>query len=190
MRTLLIVLMLATAADAQIFRRRMQKQVVVKQVLVQSAVQTLFLVAPPSYYGVPAYTPPQAAAARTEPEERLRPDTRVLQTLQKVVETLVSLEERISSLESQPGQPPPPEPPPLIRIPLVVQENCGKCHSGPEAKGDFNLNALGDPKKLLMSQAMVLNSKMPLDADGEVVELKPYIRAEIFAALKKMESQQ
>jgi len=185
-RVMIGVLILGSTADAQIFRRRSHVKIVrqIVQVPVAVPVQTLFLVAPPSYYGTPTYTPP------TEARRRWGGNQEIVDTLSRVVSTLVSLEARITTLEekSDPAPPEPVEPPlPDVRIPTVVAEHCGKCHGGDEVKGDFRLSDLANPNKLLMATALVANDKMPLDADGDPVELAPHVRHELQAALKKME---
>lgn len=177
--------------EAQLFRRqRPMKRVIVRQQIVTvPQVQTLFLVAPPSYYGVPQYTPPQVAGRRRDHDH-----AEIVSTLSKVVDTLTSLTARVGALEisvTEPVEPPVViPPPPSVRLPLIVKETCGKCHGGDQSKGEFSLSELGNPNRLLMSQAMVANTKMPLDADGNVLDLAPHVRSELFAALKKMEPEQ
>jgi len=187
----LTIMLVTPQADAQLFRRRPMKRVVVKQqVVVVPQVQTLFLVAPPSFYGTPSYTPPQIGRRRDHSHAEL---VAAVDTLSLVVDKLVALTARVRALESDQDPVEPPvviPPPPPVRLPLIVQETCSKCHGGDQHKGDFSLSELGNPNRLLMSQAMVANNKMPLDADGNVVDLAPHVRAELFQALKKMETQQ
>jgi len=176
-------------AEAQLFRRRPMKRVIVRQqIIAVPQVQTLFLVAPPSYYGVPSYTPPQVAGRRRDHDH-----AEIVATLGQIVDKLVALSQRVGAIEDdrvEPVEPPVVAPPqPSVRLPTVVVESCGKCHGGDQSKGDFSLSELGSPNRLLMSLAMVANSKMPLDADGNVVDLAPHVRAELFSALKKMEEQ-
>lgn len=181
--TILLMVLMTQQAEAQIFRRRPMKRVVVRQqVLAVPQVQTLFLVAPPSYYGAPQYTPPQEARRRGGNQE-------IIDTLARVVSTVVALEGRIAALEESAHEPPEPVDPafPDVRLPTVIVESCAKCHGGDKSKGDFRLSDLGNPNKLLMAQAMVANAKMPLDAEDDPVELPPHVRAELFQALKKME---
>jgi len=187
MRVLLIVIAIASSADAQLFRRRpMNKVVVQRQVVVVPQVQTLFLVAPPSFYGTPQYTPPQIGRRRDHDHNE------IVATLGQIVDKLVALSSRVEAIERVgPVEPPVVLPPqPLVRLPLVVKESCGKCHGGDAHKGDFSLSELWNPNRLLMSQAMVANNKMPLDADDNVLDLPPHERAELFAALKKMETEE
>lgn len=185
MRILMTLLMVLVTqqADAQLFRRPMKRVVVRQQVLAVSPVQTLFLVAPPSYYGAPSYTPPQEARRRGGGNQE------IIDTLARVVSTIVALEGRIVALEKSTHEPPEPVEPafPDVRLPTVIVESCAKCHGGDKSKGDFRLSELGNPNKLLMAQAMVANAKMPLDAQSDPVELPPHVRAELFDALKKME---
>lgn len=183
----LTITMFASEADAQLFRRRPQKRIVVQQqILAIPQVQTLFLVAPPSYYGVPQYTPPQIGRRRDHDHKE------IVDNLGLLVDKLVALTQRVGALENdEPVEPPVViPPPPLVRLPLIVKESCSKCHGGEEHKGDFSLSELWNPNRLLMSQAMVANNKMPLDADGNVLDLPPHERAELFQALKKMENEQ
>lgn len=184
-------LLVTTQANAQLFRRNCVKRVVVQQVVQQviaAPIQTLFLVAPPSFYGAPSYTPPAEARRRRGDDEQTK---QIVDTLSRVVTTLVALEKRVGSIETEISdlQVPPAPPIPPVRIPTIVQEQCSKCHTGDEPKGDFRLSDLGDPNKLLMSQALVANGKMPLDAGDEPMDLAPHVRSELFAALKKMEIQ-
>ena len=185
----LAIMLVTPQADAQLFRRSMKSRVVVQQQFVAvPQVQTLFLVAPPSYYGVPTYTPPQVGRRRDHDHNE------IVSTLSKIVDTLTSLSARVGVLETnvtEPMEPPVVIPPlPSVRLPLVVVESCSKCHGGDEHKGDFSLSQLGNPNRLLMSMAMVANNKMPLDEDGNLVDLAPHVRAELFQALKKMETEQ
>lgn len=185
----LTITMFASEAEAQLFRRRPQKRVIVQQqIIAVPQVQTLFLVAPPGYYGVPTYTPPQIGRRRDHDHNE------IVATLGQIVDRLVALSERVGALEDdqiEPVEPPVVAPPqPLVRLPLIVKESCSKCHGGEEHKGDFSLSELWNPNRLLMSQAMVANNKMPLDAEGNVVDLPPHERAELFQALKKMETEQ
>lgn len=188
-RAIIGVLILGSTADAQLFGRRTHVKIIrqIVQVPVAVPIQTLFLVAPPSYYGTPQYTPPEEARRRGGGYQE------IVDTLSRVVSTLVALEGRITALEERPAPEPPepdePPPPPLppVRIPTIVAELCGKCHSGDDIKGDFRLSDLANPNKLLLSLALVANDKMPLDADGNPVELAPHVRHELQAALKKME---
>jgi len=130
---MMTVLILGSTADAQLFRRNRVKVVrQIVQVPVAVPIQTLFLVAPPSYYGTPQYSPPAEARRRGGGNQE------IIETLSRVVSTLVSLEARIKALEERPD-PLPPEPaePPLppTRIPTIVAEHCGKCHGGDKSKG-------------------------------------------------------
>jgi len=183
-RVMMTVLILSSTADAQLFRRNRVKIVrQIVQVPVAVPIQTLFLVAPPSYYGTPQYTPPAEARRRGGGNQE------IIETLSRVVSTLVSLEARITALEETPVPLPPDPVEPLVRIPTVVAEHCGKCHGGDKSKGELRLSDLGNPNKLLLARALVANSKMPLDKTGDPVELAPHVRQELIDALKKMESE-
>jgi len=184
-RVMMTVLILSSIADAQLFRRNRVKVVrQIVQVPVAVPIQTLFLVAPPSFYGTPQYSPPAEARRRGGGNQE------IIETLSRVVSTLVALEARIAALEETPVPlpPEPVEPPlPLVRIPTIVSEHCGKCHGGDKSEGKLRLSDLGNPNKLLLARALVANNKMPLDKTGDPVELAPHIRQELIDALKKME---
>lgn len=155
-----------------------QRVIVRKQVAVPvQTVQTLFLVAPPSYYGQPSYTPPKPQQQASQAAES--PD--VLAILEKIAKGLQNLDERVAALESN-GPPPVPTP----AVPLVIEQQCGKCHTGNEPKGQFDLSMLSDPRKLALATGMVELGKMPRDDSGPV-NLPAETRSQLLSALKGTE---
>ena len=167
----LLALMIPSVAASAGGRRVAQVQVV--------PFQTLFLVAPPAYYGTPQYTPPAAAKAVESDDDK------VISALTKIVAALAALEERMNLLDGHTGVsslPPAPGP----EVPLVVLQNCAKCHTAPEARGGFDLSMLGDPRKALMAEAMVANGKMPLNSDDEPIDLTPVLRKQLIDTLEGM----
>lgn len=197
----LIVLALLAAntqdASGQLFRRSRSYKVVVRTqvVPVVPVVQTLFLVAPPSFYGAATYTPPSTVRQETTVS---RTQEQIVDTLTKVVEALAVLELRMDRIEGIDGhgdngvvpvddEVVPVQPPePVVVIPRAIKESCGKCHTRPEAKGDFWLAMLLESRRNLMARAMVANSKMPLDAHGDPATITPALRAKLLHILEGM----
>ena len=183
-----VMLLIAGQASAACCGQRAIRRPVVVRTQQVVPVQTLFLVAPPSFYGAARYTPPAVAKqTRTESEQ-------IISALTKIVKALAGLEQRLDAIEaghvspvanqySQSGLAP-PEPVPVV--PLVVLQNCAKCHTAPEAKGGFDLTQLSDPRKALMAEAMVANGKMPLNEDSDPITLTPTLRKQLLNSLKGM----
>ena len=182
--------LLSSTVDAACCVQRVIVKRVVQQVIPVVPVQTLFLVAPPSYYGAAQYSPPSAHPA---PVKSTSIDEQIVVQLERIAAALGDLEARMDRLEHGgngvvpmddvvPVDDPPPDPIPAA--PLVIHETCGKCHIGQEAKGDFDLSMLTIANRNLMARAMVANGKMPVDAEGHPVTITPDLRSELLRALE------
>ena len=190
---LIAAMLMTSTAEAACCVQRVVVKRVVQQVIPVVPVQTLFLVAPPSYYGAAKYSPP---AARPAPVKSTSLDEQIIAQLERIAAALANLEARMDRLEHGgndvipvddvvPVDDPPPEPVPAA--PLVIHENCGKCHIGQEAKGDFDLSMLTIESRNLMARAMVANGKMPIDADGHPVTITRELRSQLLHALEGIE---
>jgi len=182
-RALIAVLVLSSTADAQLFRRRaaVVKRVVVQQVVVPQ-VQTLFLVAPPSYYGAPAYRAPAPAVKAVSSDMQ-----QIIESLTLITGALAILEQRLDRIEgggSDDVHVMPPEPVPAV--PRIIEQQCGMCHTGPEAKGDFQLSSLTTPESRLKAAGKVSLGLMPLDENGQPATITMETRNQLLSALREL----
>jgi len=183
MRAIIFVLVLASTADAQLFRRRaVVKRVVVQQVVAVPQVQTLFLVAPPSYYGAPAYRAPAPAVKSVESDDLQQ----IIESLALIAGALGDLEKRMDRMEGVSADVLPPQPVPAV--PRVIEQQCGKCHTGPEAKGDFELALLITPEARLKAAGKISLGLMPLGEDEQPATIPMETRDQLLSALKEMGS--
>jgi hypothetical protein len=183
MRTILMLLFFASSVHAQCCKavkvQAVQKVVATKAVAVVPT-QTLFLVAPPSYYGAPQYQAPAPVKSQQDRvEELLEAIARGLSNLQAEV---TSQGQRIQALE---GADPPV--PPVPAMPLVIQQQCGMCHDGEASEGDFRLSDLTDPRMRARAAGLVSLGKMPRDPEGRGVDVGPQIREQLLAAFREFD---
>ena len=154
-------------------------------------VQTLFLVAPPSYYGAVNYSPPAVAAG-----SRASNDAEIVKTLGEIAATLARLQTRVVALEEPawpqitppPPPPPPPQPVPAFAAADLIEQRCAKCHTGDEPAGKFSLAELSLSHRADLARAYVANSKMPLDGDNEPIELTPDDRQKLLEAFDTLKA--
>lgn len=189
-RTILIVLALASAADAQLFRRRARRVVRVEQpveVVVQETqpvlpVQLAFVLdnRQPSAYGAVDYTP---AAVKARNEQELAD---VRQAVSELTQLVTQLAKRLGALKAESGPEIPPEPQPPIEGAAAVQQACGKCHTGTNAAGGFTLAKLQDRHHNLLATMLVEAGKMPKDADGDPVDLPEAERIRLAQAVESL----
>ena len=182
MRGLCVVLVLAGTVEARCFSNRVVvRRVAAVQQVVQPVVPVAFVIASPStFYGAPQYSTPAQAARREAPS----PSPQASKTdslLERIVTGMENLEKRMDALEARMG---PPEPEPAV--PIVVHNQCAKCHTGSDAQSDFELSDLSDPKVAGLAHQMVDDGKMPLDMNKKPVQLDPVTRKELLAALEGM----
>ena len=176
---LLVVFSAVETSGRPFFRQRIRPKARVNVQQVIAAPQTLFLVAPPSYYGVPDRTPPAVAGRRDATNSAL------VQGMTSMGELLLVLEQRLGRLESRRVVVPLAAP----SWPPLLSQKCGRCHDGDDPKGGFHLEQLSNPARRLLAQAFVLNAKMPLDADGEAAVISGEDRAAILAAIVSTEEE-
>ena len=190
-RTILIVLALASAADAQILRRfRQPRQVVrVEQpdvVVVQEAqpvlpVQLAFVLdnRQPSAYGAVDYTPAGIRARQDAEYADLR------QQMAELTQLVTRLARAAGSIRSEfRVQPPDPQPP--IEGAAAVQHACGSCHTGTNAAGDFTLAKLQDRHHNRLAAILIEDGKMPKDANGDPVDLPEAERSRLARAVESL----
>ena len=181
---LAITVACTSVADAWPCRRRVVRQVrAVVQAVPVVQPQTFFLVSPPSYYGAPAYQPPQQSSSVQSDTTTLL--TRLVTSVENLETSMLDLGQRVNALEgvrSGPHQPTADSGP--GDTPSVLTQTCGKCHGGGAEKGGFALSQLASPQKRMLALSKVANGEMPLDADGNHLRLAPEVRLQLMGALK------
>ena len=192
MRTILIVLALASTADAQLFRRFRQPRRVVRVeqpdvVVVQEAqpvlpVQLAFVLdqRQPSAYGAVDYTPAGIRAQRDQALLDLR------QKISELTQLTTQLAQRVSAAHVNIRVPPPPPQAP-IESASVVQKNCAKCHNGENADGGLTIAELRNPHINRLATMLIRQGKMPKNADGEPVDLPQGERERLALAVESLE---
>lgn len=181
MRTILILLALATTADAQLFRRGRrvvrQPQTIVRveqPAIAVQPVQLAFVLADtqPSQYGAPQYTPSSVIAQERQQQADL------LTAQEELVGLIRELVGRVNALErkSRPPAPPKPEGPPISEG-AMIQAKCGNCHGGANPDGDFRLDDLQHPGYNKLAVKRIELGEMPEGADLPEAERKILIAA-------------
>ena len=185
MRSIIILALLASTADARIFCRsgRCNVRVVRRQVVQQ--VQQIVPVAPlafvlapgsltqPSSYGTPDYQPP-AVAQRQSSSSSSSANAERDKLLTQLVSIVQELSGRVSALEGG------------TATPQIVQQHCSKCHTGSEAEGGVTIADILGPLNL-KAQLAVHRGTMPRDAEGKPVPLPTEVRNKLLAFLQSKE---
>lgn len=170
--------------EAQLFRRRCAPAVkVIQQQVVQQVVPVVpvaFVLAQPSQYGVPQYTPP--APVRQSPQVQQQ-SQQLDSAVRRLGDLILNLDSRLDALEAKIGASTPTRP---VSIPQVVQQQCAMCHTGAEAKAELTLDMLAEPSKNRSAVQMVESGKMPIGQDDMPIQLEVTERTRLVNALKEM----